>query len=68
MGMAPRRHGPQRALDQAREAARMIDQALGQGTRMLDLVERVQNTPPHQLLGAALQGIGKALEKTERRR
>jgi hypothetical protein len=46
----------------------MIDQALGQGTRMLDLVERVQNTPPHQLLGAALQGIGKALEKTERRR
>ena len=65
--MAPRRDDSRRALHQAREAARMIDQALGQGTRVLDLVQRVQNTPPHQLLGAALQGIGKALEKAERR-
>lgn len=48
-------------LNQAREAARMIDSSIGNGQRALDLVNRVVNTPPEKLLGAALQGMGNAL-------
>jgi len=64
--MAPRKD-TRRALDQAREAAQAIDRALGQGTRALDLLKKIENTPPRMLLGAALQGIGRALEKMEDR-
>lgn len=63
--MSTKKTDPRRVLEQMREGARQIDQAIGHGSRVLDLVQKIQNTPPRQLLGAALQGIGKALEKDD---
>lgn len=48
-------------IDEIREAARTIDQAIGQGQRMLELVDLATKTPPTKLVGVALQGIGKML-------
>jgi hypothetical protein len=52
-------------FEQFRESARLIDQAIGHGSRMLDLVERVQKTPTHKLVGSMLVGLGRALEKAD---
>lgn len=52
-------------LEQIRESARMIDQAIGQGSQVLDLIDRIQKTPTHKLVGSMLVGLGRALEEAD---
>jgi len=62
----PDRKRPGDPFEQIRESARMLDQALGEGGRFLKLIDDIQKTPTHKLVGSMLVGIGRALEKAER--
>lgn len=49
------------AMNNIRRSARMIDAAIGEGQRALDLVDQLTSQPPEKVVGTALMQIGRIL-------